>query len=103
MGSKKKSANGVQNGHVKTHDGQNQNGTVKPKEKFPDPFAVTWAENYSEWFDKVWLKIPKFLATFIVTTSICTMGLGMKGECLKFHGDVSRNKLMILRIGNFDW
>lgn len=73
---KKKNGESVQNGGIKPH--HETNGSLK--ETFPDPFAVTWAEKYSAGFEKVWSKIPKFLGAFIVTSAICTMGLGISGK-----------------------
>lgn len=64
-----------------------QNGSTKTFESnadFSDPFAVTWTEKYAKSIDDVWSKIPKFLATFLVTTSICIMGLGISGKCCDF-------------------
>ncbi|KAK9718005.1 Fatty acid hydroxylase [Popillia japonica] len=75
---KKKNGESVQNGGIKPH--HETNGSLK--ETFPDPFAVTWAEKYSAGFEKVWSKIPKFLGAFIVTSAICTMGLGISGDWL---------------------
>ncbi|GJQ72876.1 hypothetical protein Trydic_g1524 [Trypoxylus dichotomus] len=79
MGVKKKRHDeNVQNGHAKTYD--DTNGSVH--EAFVDPFAVTWMEKYSASIEKAWSKIPKFVGTFLVTTAICTMGLGISGDWL---------------------
>ncbi|XP_067010446.2 uncharacterized protein [Anabrus simplex] len=61
---------------------------MEPKEKEVksrigfDPMAVTWMEKYSDTMDKIWSRIPSFLAKCIVTASVFTLGATMRGEWL---------------------
>nr|XP_022908522.1 methylsterol monooxygenase 1-like [Onthophagus taurus] len=50
--------------------------------KIKDPLAVTWSEKYDDQIQGVWKKIPRFVATFLVTIAVCTMGLAISGDWL---------------------
>lgn len=45
-----------------------------------DPMAVTWTEKYSNQIDKVWRRLPGFLAKFLATFAILLLSVSLKGE-----------------------
>lgn len=58
------------------------NEEAKRKEgRFFDPMAVTWTENYSSHIDKIWRKLPSFVAKFLATFAVLLLSATLKGKC----------------------